>query len=196
MSDNKWGKVGEWLKTNAGTGAALVGSLLTGNVPGAVAAGVALVTSATGVGDPDQVMAQLQNNPECVVKLKELAYQNEANIRAHIESIERIKLEREQAQLADQQASHATTQATIQQGDQALDEYVRRTRPQMARQSWYATIAYVFVFELMKAVGVFDFGASMELALLLLGPAGVYLGLRSVDRHTENKFAALGGGNQ
>ena len=37
-----WSDVGSWLKDNAGTGAALVGSLLTGNVPGAVAAGVAL----------------------------------------------------------------------------------------------------------------------------------------------------------
>lgn len=30
--------VGEWIKGNAGAGAALAGSLLTGNVPGAVAA--------------------------------------------------------------------------------------------------------------------------------------------------------------
>ena len=191
MSDSKWGKVGEWLKANAGSGASLVGSLLTGNVPGAIAAGVALVTSATGVGDPDAVMMQLQGNPESLVRLKELAYQNEANIRAHIESMERLELEREQAQLADQQASHSTTQATIQQGDQALDEYVRRTRPQMARQSWYATIGYVIGFEVLKAAGVFSFGASMELALLLLGPAGVYLGLRSVDKHTDGKFEAL-----
>lgn len=43
MSD--WGKVGGWLKDNAGTGAALVGSLLTGNAPGAIAAGISLVTT-------------------------------------------------------------------------------------------------------------------------------------------------------
>ena len=35
-------EVGKWPKESAGTGATLVGSLLTGNVPGAVAAGVAL----------------------------------------------------------------------------------------------------------------------------------------------------------
>ena len=35
-----WAEVGKWLKENAGIGATLVGSLLTGNVPGAVAAGV------------------------------------------------------------------------------------------------------------------------------------------------------------
>jgi hypothetical protein len=31
-----WSSVGEWLKTNTGSGLALVGSLLTGNVPGAI----------------------------------------------------------------------------------------------------------------------------------------------------------------
>lgn len=34
-----WKDVGSWLETNAGAGAALVGSLLTGNVPGAIAPG-------------------------------------------------------------------------------------------------------------------------------------------------------------
>lgn len=29
----EWRDVGDWLKSNAGTGAALVGSLLTGNIP-------------------------------------------------------------------------------------------------------------------------------------------------------------------
>jgi hypothetical protein len=192
MSDSKWGKVGQWLKTNAGSGASLVGSLLTGNVPGAIAAGVALVSSATGVGDPDAVLAQLQGNPESLVKLKELAYQNEASIRSHIEVMERLELEREQAQLADQQASHAQTQDTIRQGDNATDEYVRRTRPQMARQSWYATMGYVIVFEGLKALGVFESGASFELAGILLGPAAVYLGLRTWDKHNETKLELKG----
>lgn len=43
-----WNGVGTWLKGNAGTGAALVGSLLTGNVPAAVVAGVALVSTVLG----------------------------------------------------------------------------------------------------------------------------------------------------
>jgi hypothetical protein len=60
----KWSKVGGWLKDNAGTGTALIGSLLTGNVPGAIAAGVSLVSGATGSNDPSEVLAQLQGNPE------------------------------------------------------------------------------------------------------------------------------------
>lgn len=31
-----WSKVGDWLKDNAGSGAALVGSLVTGNVPATI----------------------------------------------------------------------------------------------------------------------------------------------------------------
>ena len=40
-----WKDVGAWVKKNAGPGAALVGSLVTGNVPGAVAAGVSIISS-------------------------------------------------------------------------------------------------------------------------------------------------------
>ncbi len=193
MSDSKWAKVGTWLKENAGTGASLVGSLLTGNLPAAVAAGVSLVTNATGVGDPDAVLAQLQSDPATVVRLKELATQENASIRAHIETMARLDAEREQAKLADAQASHAQTQDTIRSGDNATDEYVRRTRPQMARQSWYATMAYVIGFEALKALGAFDIGASFELAGILIGPAAVYLGLRTWDKHNETKIELAGG---
>ena len=51
-----WSDVGSWLKTNAGTGTALIGSLLTGNVHGAIAAGVSLVSSATGQSDPQKAL--------------------------------------------------------------------------------------------------------------------------------------------
>lgn len=63
-----WKEVGQWLKDNAPSGAALVGSLLTGNVPGAVAAGVSLVASATGSTDPAQSLKQLQNDPATLVR--------------------------------------------------------------------------------------------------------------------------------
>lgn len=53
----EWRDVGDWLKNNAGPGAALVGSLLTGNIPGAIAAGVSLVGGATGEANPDKSLA-------------------------------------------------------------------------------------------------------------------------------------------
>lgn len=78
-----WGEVGDWIKNNAGKGAALVGSLLMGNVQGAIAAGVSLVSGATGTDDPAQALASLQSDPAALIKLKELYYQNEADVRRH-----------------------------------------------------------------------------------------------------------------
>ena len=129
-----WKKVGGWIKDNAGTGAALVGSLLSGNVPGAVGAGVALVTAATGEADPEKVLAALQTNPETLVKLKDLAYQNEASIRQHIQAIAEIEAK-------DAQAEHEQTQLTIRAGDAAEDPWVRRTRP---LQSWASLVIAAF----------------------------------------------------
>lgn len=170
-----WSDVGKWLKENAGTGATLVGSLLTGNVPGAVAAGVALVGSATGTNDPAQALAALQGDPATVLRLKELAIQEEASIREHIRTLTEMELK-------DKQAEHEQQQLTIRGGDSAGDEYVRYTRPMMARQSWYATMGYIIGFEGCKALKFFDFGANWDLAMILLAPAAAYLGFRSLDK--------------
>lgn len=170
-----WTDVGQWLKSNAGTGAALVGSLLTGNVPGAVAAGVALIGSATGSADPAVALGQLQTDPATVIKLRELALQEEASIREHVRAMT-------EAQLKDAQAEHEQQQLTIRGGDVAEDEYVRHTRPLMARQSWYVTAGYVVLFEGAKAAGLFTTGAVMELAMVLIAPAAAYLGFRTADK--------------
>lgn len=181
----KWSDVGEWLKGNAGTGAALVGSLLTGNVPGAVAAGVALVSSATGTSNPADALAQLRQDPATVIKLRELALQDEASIREHIRAMTEIELK-------DKQAEHEQTQLTIRSGDNSADEYVRHTRPLMARQSWYATMAYVIGFEALKAGGLFSMGAEVELAMLLVAPAGAYIGFRTMDKRKAAVAAMKG----
>lgn len=172
---SKWSKVGEWLKSNAGAGAALVGSLLTGNVPGAVAAGVSLVTGATGEAEPEKVLASLQTDPGTMLRLRELAVQNDASIREHIRLMAEIEAK-------DEQDAHQEQQKTIRSGDAAEDEYVRHTRPKMARQSWYATALYVIAFEGLKAAGIFSVGAVMELAMVLGAPAAAYLGFRSLDK--------------
>lgn len=170
-----WQDVGGWLKNNAGSGAALIGSMLTGNIPGAIAAGVSLVSGATGEADPDKVLTALQTDPTTVLRLRELALQDAASIREHIRAIEELRLK-------DAQAEHEQTQLTIRGGDGAGDEYVRHTRPLMARQSWYATMAYVIVFEGLKALHVFSGGAVLELAMLLVAPAGAYIGFRTLDK--------------
>jgi hypothetical protein len=107
-----WADVGGWLKSNGGSGAALVGSLLTGNIPGAVAAGVALVASATGTAAPDAALAALQNDPATVLRLRELAVQDEASIREHVRAMTALEL-------ADKQAEQEETGRTVRSGDNA-----------------------------------------------------------------------------
>jgi len=171
---SNWNKVGDWIKDNAGAGASLVGSLLTGNLPGAVAAGVSLVSGATGSDNPEIAMAQLQSNPESLVKLKELYYKNEDSIRLHIESIKRLELE-------DNQAEHAETQKTIRSGDNAEDVVVKRTRPLQSWLSLAAAIVYVFA-SMYTGTGDIDFTV---LGLLLTLP-WTYAGLRQVGKGIDS----------
>lgn len=164
-----WSKVGNWLKDNGTTGAALVGSLLTGNVPGAVAAGVSLVSGATGLGDPDKALQALQHDPSTMIRLQELAHENEASIRRHVEQVALLDLEQ-----------HKATQETIRSGDNSTDDYTRRTRPLMARVSLWVTLLYGVVMEVLSVYGRGD-GASWEVIGLLSAPAWAYMGLRTFD---------------
>lgn len=163
-----WSDVGNWLKSNAGTGAALVGSLLTGNVPGAVAAGISLVSGATGTNDPTAALQALQTDPATVLRLRELAVLDEASIREHIRLMA-------QQQLEDAQAEHAETQKTIRAGDVAEDTFVKRTRPGQSWVSLFAALAYVFTRE----------DPSVEVLLLLLTLPWAYAGLRQIGKGIE-----------
>jgi hypothetical protein len=172
----KWGKVGEWIKGNAGKGVTLVGSLLTGNVPGAIAAGVSMVSSATGTDDPAEALKVLQSNPEAALTLKKLYYENEENVRSHLEEMTRLQLE-------DDQKAHETTQNTIQRGDSSADWFVRRTRP---AQSWCSLIAaFVYVF---TATGV-DFAILSILLALPFSYAGLRQAGKAVDSISAMKVA-------
>lgn len=179
----EWSGVGSWLKKNGGTGAALVGALLTGNAPAAIAAGVSLVSSATGQADPGAALEALQQDPATVVRLRELANEDAQNIREHLRLLA-------EADLKDKQAAHKEQQDTIRAGDEADDLYVRRTRPRMARQSWYATAMYVMVFEAMYGLKITANGANWELAMILAAPAMAYLGFRTWDKRNELLGAA------
>ena len=168
-----WKDVGDWLKGNAGTGAVLVGSLLTGNIPGAVAAGVSLVSSATGESDPGKALAALQGNPATMIRLRELAIQDEASIREHIRAMEELRQK-------DLQSEHEQTQLTIRSGDNADDKFVRWTRPGQSWVSLMAALAYVFALD----------DPSMEILALLLTLPWAYAGLRQIGKWGEAKAAA------
>ena len=131
-----WKEVGEWLKSNAMEGASLVGSLLTGNIPNAIASGVSLISGATGYAEPDKALNALQKDPQALLRIKELAYQNEASIRSHILEIKKIEL-------LDEQASHKETQETIRAGDKAEDRLIRWTRPGLCWAGIFLSAAYI-----------------------------------------------------
>lgn len=164
-----WKDVGAWLKENAGAGAALVGSLLTGNAPGAIAAGVALVSSATGEAAPEKALQALQGDPGTVLRLRELAVRDDENIREHIRLSEKQRLE-------DAQAEHRETQETVRAGDRAEDRFVRWTRP---GQSWLSLIV-----ALGYAVG--SKSPSLELVALLLALPWAYAGLRQIGKGVDS----------
>lgn len=169
-----WKEVGGWLKDHAGPGAALVGSLLTGNIPGAVAAGVALVTSATGEAAPDMVLASLQANPVAMLKLRELALADEASIREHIRAMAEIEAK-------DAQAEHHETQETVRNGDNAEDVVVRRTRP---FQSWASLVGAFLYVGFMVGDGK---EPSLEILMALLALPWAYAGLRQFGKWSADK---------
>ena len=164
----QWTDVGDWLKANGGTGAALIGALLTGNIPGAVAAGVSLVTTATGQGDPAAALSQLQQDPATVVKLRELANQEQASIREHVRAMTEL-------QLKDEQAEQHETQETIRAGDRAEDRFVRWTRPGQSWISLGAAIAYAFSRP----------APSVEVLMFLLTLPWAYAGLRQIGKGVD-----------
>ncbi|HAS6639312.1 MULTISPECIES: hypothetical protein [Vibrio] len=101
--------------------------------------------------------------------------------------LERVKVEmekeitrRQELALQDKQAEHHETQETIRAGDKAADEYVRQTRPKMARQSFLYMVLYVFLFEGLKINGSGE-GADIYIALTIGSIAFAYHGLRTLD---------------
>lgn len=116
------------------------------------------------------VTRELQNlPPETQVELEKLKVELEKEI-----------TRRQELTLADKQAEQHETQETIRAGDTATDEYVRHTRPMMARRSFWMMVCYVIGMEGLKAFG-YGSGADWQLAMTLGAPCGAYLGLRTID---------------
>lgn len=173
-----WDSVKEFL----GSSAPVVGALLGGPAGGAVGG---LVASWLGVEDKaEAVMRKLQTDPEALARIQEMEVQERMQLR---------QLQFEQAKLAitDKQHQHEQQQETIRSGDNAEDEYVRRTRPKIARRSFVAGAAYVLIFELIAAFTDFE-GADMALAGAIFSPALAYMGFRTLDAFSKHKGPGMG----
>lgn len=161
--------VGGWFGSDTARAADLVASI------------VETVNGAISPVDQQRVLEQklAQLPPEQLVQLETLKVQ-----------LQQFQLERDKAQMADQQAAQHEQQETIRNGDNATDEYVRQTRPLMARLSLYSSIAYVMIMSLGQqagaVAGAFGHAFSMpepdwDIALMLATPALGYLGFRTLD---------------
>lgn len=157
------------------------GDSATAKAADSVASIVETVNGAINPADQQRVLEQklAQLPPEQLVQLETLKVQ-----------LQQLQLERDKAQMADQQAAHHEQQETIRNGDNATDEYVRQTRPLMARLSLYSSIAYVMVMSLGQqagaVAGAFGHAFSMpapdwDISLMLATPALGYLGFRTLD---------------
>lgn len=146
-----------------------------------VAGIVESVSTAINPQDQQRILEQKLASlpPEQFVQLESLKMQ-----------IEQFQLERDKAKLADQQAAHHEQQETIRNGDNSTDEYVRQTRPLMARLSLYSSIAYVMLMSLGQQIGAvagaYGHAFSMpapdwDISLMLATPALGYLGFRTLD---------------
>lgn len=97
-----------------------------------------------------------------------------------------IEKEREAARLAAETAQHVATQETARVEAQSDDEYVRRTRPGIARKSFYFTMVYALItavlFPVLNAIYGLTLPAVQEwIVVALFGPCLSYIGARSVD---------------
>lgn len=163
--------VGDWFGSDS----------TTAKAADSVASIVETVNGAINPADQQRVLEQklAQLPPEQLVQLEGLKVQ-----------LQQFQLERDKAQMADQQAAHHEQQETIRNGDNATDEYVRQTRPLMARLSLYSSIAYVMIMSLGQqagaVAGAFGHAFSMpapdwDISLMLATPALGYLGFRTLD---------------
>ena len=98
--------------------------------------------------------------------------------------IQRLEIEAERDLTIAQQA---TIQAELHQSDL----YTKRTRPKIARQSWYVAAGYAVLAALIPALpgdwgfGTFDF--AWEVFLALSAPSMTYMGVRTVDLATRKR---------
>jgi hypothetical protein len=159
--------------------APLLGGALGG--PGGAVLGQ-LVAGAFGVEATPQAIEQaITQDPQAALKLQEIQTR-------HKERLEELALERHKADLAAETARHGESQATIRHEAQHGTDYVKETRPKIARLSFYAGAGYVILSEAARMIAKLNDadlpGTDTTLLATLFGPVGFYMTMRSVDAFT------------
>jgi hypothetical protein len=137
-----------------------------------------ILESLLGIGGKliEKLIPDPAQKAEAQLKLAQMAQDGELAKMANETKLKELEL-------ADGQSAHKEQQDTIKNGDNASDEYVRHTRPMMARQSWYGGLLYIFGFEIAKVLA-YGTGAQFEIAMTILAPALAYMGFRTLDKFT------------
>lgn len=171
----------ETLGNTVAKAAPLLGGAIGG--PGGAAIGQ-LVASAFGVesDDPAAMEQAIKQDPQAALKLREI----EAR---HQERLEELAMQRHAAELEAETTRHTESQKTIRAEAEHGTDYVKETRPRIARLSGYATIIYCLVAEtarlITEAWGGTLAGADVAVAAVLFSPCGTYMTMRTFDGFTK-----------
>lgn len=109
--------------------------------------------------------------------------------RIQLES-EKIRADVRKSEIDADTKQQAEAQATIRAELQYGNDYVKETRPRIARMSGVATALYVLVAEAANRIsqawgGPSVDGASVEVALMLFSPCGTYMTMRTIDAFSK-----------
>lgn len=91
-----------------------------------------------------------------------------------------------QLELSAEQAMFEAQQKTVQAELHQSDLYTKRTRPKIARQSWYITAIYALSSMLLpvapEAWGLGEPSIDWQIFLVLASPALTYMGVRGFEK--------------
>jgi len=162
-----------------------IGNLFGGKTAEVVNTAANIVESVRGAKDPETVLAdRLKGLPaEDLVELEKVT----GEIKVELAKVEE---RREENRLNAETQRHNQSQETIRTEAVHGTDYVKETRPKMARMSGWAMVIYVLVAEVANMIstawGGADLGgANVALAGMLFTPCGTYMTMRTFDGFTK-----------
>lgn len=164
----------------------LVGGLFGGKTKAVTDKVAGFVDEAAGL-PRDQAVADVTR------KMADLPPEDFVELRKCDVKLKEIAADLDKAKMQAESDRHAESQETIRAQVASTDEYVRRTRPKMARRSFNAGTIYIVGSELLKAFGYGD-GASVELAGMLYSASLFYTTMRSAESFSKHGKSASGSG--
>lgn len=153
-------------------------------------ANAALVRGKEYVEEKTGVKLDETLTPDALTKLRQFELENEPELmRLRVED-NRIEAELEKAKLGADVSFQANAQETARVEVQSTDEYVRRTRPDLARKSFFVGTVYVMLTGVIFPVVNEIYGLKLPaLDPYILGaiysPALTFMGVRSIEAFSK-----------